>query len=262
MRVALICHDSEPLTREGLARWLASFADLVGVVELREKGGRRGKRVRAELRRSGWVRFLDVMLFRLYYRLFLARTDRAWEQRLLNRLCERYPALPDTVPVKVAPSPNSEAVRAFLEAVRPDILIARCKVILKEEIFSIPPDGTFVMHPGICPEYRNAHGCFWAVATGDMERVGMTLLKIDRGIDTGPVYGYYKVDFDPKRESHVVLQHRVVFENLDALQARLQDIHAGRAEPLDTAGRSSTVWGQPWLTRYLRYRRREAVSRG
>ena len=39
--------------------------------------------------------------------------------------------------------------------------------------------GTFVMHPGICPEYRNAHGCFWALANRDLARVGMTLLRAD-----------------------------------------------------------------------------------
>ena len=54
---------------------------------------------------------------------------------------------------------------------------ARCKVILKEKIFGIPRVGTFVMHPGICPEYRNAHGCFWALVRRDLERVGMTLLR-------------------------------------------------------------------------------------
>jgi len=36
------------------------------------------------------------------------------------------------------------------------------------------------MHPGICPEYRNSHGCFWALANDDPERVGVTLLQIDK----------------------------------------------------------------------------------
>ena len=47
------------------------------------------------------------------------------------------------------------------------------------------------MHPGICPEYRNAHGCFWALANRDLNKVGMTLLRIDKGVDTGPTFGYY-----------------------------------------------------------------------
>ena len=110
------------------------------------------------------------------------------------------------------------------------------------------------MHPGVCPEYRNAHGCFWALAHRDLERVGMTLLRIDRGVDTGPVYGYYSYPFDEVAESHMVITHRVVFENLDALRHKLEEIHDGLAEPIDTRNRKSQAWGQPWLTRYLAWK--------
>ena len=70
-------------------------------------------------------------------------------------------------------------------------MVARCKRILKERIFAVPRPGTYVLHPGICPEYRNAHGAFWALARRDLDKVGLTLLRIDKGVDTGPVYGYF-----------------------------------------------------------------------
>ena len=111
------------------------------------------------------------------------------------------------------------------------------------------------MHPGICPEYRNAHGCFWALAENDLDRVGMTLLRIDAGVDTGPVYAYYGCAYDELRESHIVIQDRMVFDNLDSLRAKFEEIHAGSAVTLDTTGRASHAWGQPWLTRYLGWKR-------
>jgi methionyl-tRNA formyltransferase len=106
------------------------------------------------------------------------------------------------------------------------------------------------MHPGVCPEYRNAHGCFWALAQGDLQNVGMTLLKVDKGIDTGPVYGYFSYPYDECDESHIVIQHRTVFENLNSLRDKLLEIEKGSAIPVDTAGRKSGAWGQPWLSRY------------
>jgi methionyl-tRNA formyltransferase len=112
------------------------------------------------------------------------------------------------------------------------------------------------MHPGVCPEYRNAHGCFWALASDDAERVGMTLLRVDKGVDTGPVYGYYSYPFDDLAESHVRIQHRVVLENLDVLEQKLGEIYRGEAAPLDIEGRKSATWGQPWLSRYLKWKRR------
>ncbi|MGA7439404.1 MAG: formyl transferase, partial [Luteibacter sp.] len=111
------------------------------------------------------------------------------------------------------------------------------------------------MHPGICPEYRNAHGCFWALAERDLDRVGLTLLRIDAGVDTGPIYGYFTYAFDETRESHMRVQYRMVLENLDALAQRIRDIVAGDALPVDVTGRPSGVWGQPWLSRYLRWKR-------
>ena len=112
------------------------------------------------------------------------------------------------------------------------------------------------MHPGICPQYRNAHGCFWALAKHDRGNVGMTLLKIDKGIDTGPVYGYYRCEFDETTESHHVIQHKVVFDNLDALRQKLQEIYDGQAQTLDTRGLPVGRMGSAtWLTAYLGYLR-------
>jgi methionyl-tRNA formyltransferase len=112
------------------------------------------------------------------------------------------------------------------------------------------------MHPGVCPEYRNAHGCFWAISRGDFDRVGMTLLRVDQGIDTGAVFGYFTCSFDSYGESHVVIQSRVVWDNLDAIANTLKAIGSERAVPVDTTGRRSAIWGHPWLTRYFRWKLR------
>jgi methionyl-tRNA formyltransferase len=203
----------------------------------------------------GAARFLDVLAFRLYYRLRLAAADREWEQRKLEELTRKYPEIPSSTPILHTHTPNSAEARAFIEQARPDLSIARCKLMLKEEIFSAPSCGTVVMHPGICPEYRNSHGCFWALANDDTERVGMTMLRIDRGVDTGPVYGYFRCNYDETHESHIVIQLRTVFDNLDAIRDKLIDVYERRAPAIDTHGRQSAAWGQPWMTKYLHWKR-------
>jgi hypothetical protein len=253
MRTLLICHDKAPLDREGLLRWLGSFSTVTGTIVIRETRDRLKKRISRELTRVGMWRFLDVLAFRVYYMLAHAASDGRWERRQLERLRARFPDQPDA-PDIVVTSPNSREAEAFIRERQPDLVIARCKTLLKEQVFTIPRFGTYVMHPGICPEYRNAHGCFWARATGDHENVGMTLLRIDKGIDTGPVFGYFRVDAEPA-ESHVVTQHRVVLEHLDAIRDKLLEIEAGTAMPLETGGRKSATWGQPWLSAYIRMRR-------
>lgn len=260
-RIALICHAEDALNRVGLATWLASWADLVGIVAIREDGRRARQRVQRELRRVGWLRFLDVLAFRLYARCFQAAADHNWEEHRLRDLQQQYGSVPECVPVLETVSPNSAEAQEFLQRVSPDLTIARCKTLLAERIFTIPKSGTFVMHPGICPRYRNAHGVFWALANDDATHAGMTLLRIDRGVDTGPIFGFFTCEMNPLAESHLVLQHRTVFDNLPAIETRLQQILRGEATPLDTTGEPSGEWGQPWLTAYLKYRRREAKRR-
>ena len=264
MKTLLITHDEDRLNRIALAGWLASFSELAGILSIVEPPTRRRRRVRREIARVGWVRFVDVLAFQLYYRLFLGRTDAAWTEAEIQRVTGRYGHVPATTPVLRTSSPNSPEAERFIRAAAPDVTIARCKSLLNERIFAIPRAGTLVMHPGICPEYRNSHGCFWALANNDASRVGMTLLKIDNGVDTGPVYGYYTYPYDERRESHVVIQHRVVFENLDALRDKILEIASGVAEPIETEGRMSRAWGQPWLSQYLKWKKRSravAMSR-
>lgn len=256
MRTLLICHHDADLDREGLVRWLGSFSTFVGTVVVREPGSRLRRRIAREIRRVGWLRFLDVLAFRVFYAIRRRQADRAWTARELDRLRTVFPDRPDA-PEIVVSSPNSFEAERFMAGRRPDLVVARCKSLLKERIFSMSPLGTFVMHPGICPEYRNAHGCFWALASGDDRNVGMTLLRIDRGVDTGPVFGHFRIDPDAARESHVVLEHRVVVDNLDAIREKLVEIESGSARPVDTTGRPSAEWGQPWMSSYVRMRRRE-----
>jgi methionyl-tRNA formyltransferase len=229
---------------------------LAGLLIIRDEPGRRLRAARREIKRVGALKFLDVVAFRAFARVALASRDAAWADATLARLRAAYPARLEDVPQVVVSSPNSLAAQAFLTRLQPDLAIARCKVILKREIFDIPRIGTFVLHPGICPEYRNAHGCFWALANRDLDRVGMTLLRVDPGIDTGPVFLHGTCDFDEVRDSHNVIQYRAVFDNLDAIGRTLTALHRGEeVTPVPTAGRTSAAWGQPRLTDYLRWKR-------
>ena len=261
MRTALIYHAGDPISGEGLALWFASFSDLVALVEIDEPRRQLVKRISREWKRSGPFHIFDVLAFRLYYWLRLARADRKWEAESLARLRRIYPPRAP-VPLLRTSSPNSPEVEAFLRQHAPDVVLARCKFLLKRRVFCIPTDGTFVLHPGICPDYRNAHGCFWALSQGDLINVGMTLLRIDEGIDTGPVFGHYFWAFDSQNASHIRIQNQVLIDNLDAVREKLLEIHERRAIPLETRGRPSREWGQPWLSAYVRWRRSAAGTLG
>jgi folate-dependent phosphoribosylglycinamide formyltransferase PurN len=236
--------------------------NLAGLIVISDGGRRLWTAAAREIRRVGWIGFADVVAYRVFARLRLRAAENRWKAAQLARLRATYPAALDDVPRVVVANPNNDAAREFLNGVNPDILIARCKFILKPEVFTLARVKAFALHPGICPEYRNAHGCFWALVNRDLDRVGMTLLKIDRGVDTGPVYLQAGCEIDEVAESHIIIQYRVVLENLDRIAATLIDVFNGvKREPVSTAGRKSSVWGQPRLTDYLRWKRAARYAR-
>jgi hypothetical protein len=253
--VILICHQHDQLDSIGLASWLGATMHLAGIVLIAGDGSRRWRVARREIARRGLLAFVDAVAFRIYARLRLSRSDAAWAAAEVCRLRSRYPVSLDGIPTVTVTDPNSAPARSFIAALRPDLIIARCKFILAPDVFELARFGTYALHPGICPEYRNAHGCFWALSRRDLDRVGMTLLRIDRGIDTGPVLLQATCPFDEVRESHHVIQSRVVFENLDRIGHTLLAVARGQPpSPIDVVGRRSAVWGQPGLTSYVRWK--------
>lgn len=254
-RIVLICHVDDSIDTQGLSSWLASTMDLAGLILIRERPLRFFSKVRREIRRVGWIRFLDVIAFRVYYKIRWAKRDAEWVEHEVTKLRARYPVDSKNVDCLIVQNPNGKEAKDFLLRVRPDMIIARCKFILKPEIFNIPANGTYVLHPGICPEYRNAHGCFWALVNRDLDRIGMTLLRVDAGVDTGDVFMHASYQLDERNESPLVIQYRVVLENLDTIADCLVKAWREEAIPLPVAQRKSATWGQPWLTAYIKWKR-------
>lgn len=258
--IVLICHENDPIDSQSIAAWLACTFSLAGIVLLKDRPGSMLQKLSREYRRVGLWRLLDVILFRLFYKLRHAPGDEQWVQQQVRDLKVHYPADLSHIPKLLAWNPNTKEVRDFIKQLSPDITLARCKYILKPEIFEIPRLGTFVLHPGICPLYRNAHGCFWALANRDLKNVGMTLIQVDSGVDTGPVYLRLSYRFDETRESHVIIQHRVVLENLDEITAMLFSLSDNTASPEKVYDAGSKAWGQPWMSAYLQWKR--CLARG
>ncbi len=58
--------------------------------------------------------------------------------------------------------------------------------MLPEEVWSIPPLGTFNLHASLLPQYRGAAPINHAIINGET-RTGVTTFLIDKDIDTGQI---------------------------------------------------------------------------
>jgi methionyl-tRNA formyltransferase len=88
-----------------------------------------------------------------------------------------------------------------LNAWQPDlIVVAAFGQILREKVLELPPLGSLNVHASLLPRWRGAAPIQAAILHGD-EHSGVTIMKMDAGIDTGPLLSQHKMSIEPEETS-------------------------------------------------------------
>jgi methionyl-tRNA formyltransferase len=74
------------------------------------------------------------------------------------------------------------------------VVIAYGKII-PQEILDIPNHGCINIHASLLPKYRGA-ACLNAPIINNDKETGITVMKMDAGMDTGPILKQFKIDLD------------------------------------------------------------------
>src|SRR5512143_2692726 len=113
-----------------------------------------------------------------------------------------------------------------LRALGPEaIVVAAYGQILPKDVLAMPRFGCINIHASLLPSYRGAAPINWAIIRGDKE-TGVTIMKMDEGMDTGAVLMKESIPIDPNDTAGTVA------EKLSTLGARL----ITRAMPLIAEG--------------------------
>ncbi len=91
------------------------------------------------------------------------------------------------LPVLQPASLKAPEAIAALAAMRPDlIVVAAFGQILRRAVLEMPRMGCLNVHASLLPRWRGASPVPAAIAAGDLE-TGITLMRMDPGLDTGPI---------------------------------------------------------------------------
>lgn len=102
--------------------------------------------------------------------------------------------IPVFQPVKVREKESVETLRSYGADV---FVVAAFGQILSEEILTMPKYGCINIHASLLPKYRGAGPIQWAIINGE-EKTGVTIMQMDKGIDTGDMLMKTEVMIDPK----------------------------------------------------------------
>lgn len=134
------------------------------------------------------------------------------------------------VPVYQPKSLRKEEAAQPLRDWKPDVIVvAAFGQILRPHVLYLPPAGSINVHASLLPRWRGASPIQHAILAGDTES-GITLMQMDEGLDTGPIYISESIPIGP-RETAESLHDRLAMMGADMLRRHLDDILAGAIAP-------------------------------
>lgn len=138
------------------------------------------------------------------------------------------------IPVYRASTLRTSESRQPIIDLAPDlIVVAAFGVILGRSILEVPTHGCVNLHASLLPAYRGANPIAAAIRDG-AEVTGVSLMRMERGLDTGPVLATGKVDIT-RNETTASLTPKLARVAGDLLDQHLADLLAERLEAVPQA---------------------------
>lgn len=128
---------------------------------------------------------------------------------------------------------------AELRELKPDLMVVVAYgQILPPAILDLPPYGCLNVHTSLLPKYRGAAPIQWAIANGEPE-TGVTIMKMDAGLDTGPVLAMRRTPILPADDSQS-LHDRLAQLGTELLVETIPDYVARKISPQPQPTEGST----------------------
>jgi folate-dependent phosphoribosylglycinamide formyltransferase PurN len=215
-KIFFLCRDSSASRFIAQALWQKGF--LSGIIVENDHLARKKKISRLLKCRTRWrlpVAFLDLAVLVAYSRYMDA---------FLGRKLSPGSHFPDVKTIYVD-SINGDDVSQLLDEQNPDALVVHGTSIIGEKLLSKSFKTILNIHGGIVPEYRNVHSEFWALYNRDYQKVGTTIMHLDRGVDTGAIALSKTVEIQPAesifsvKEKNTRLAASLINEALELLHS-------------------------------------------
>ncbi len=111
------------------------------------------------------------------------------------------------------------------------IIVMAYGKILQQELLDIPKLGALNLHASILPKYRGASPIEAAIVSGDTE-TGVTLMKIIKKLDSGPILDCQKVVIE-KIDTSTSLRKKIAISCVPLMKRNLEKILSGQSVYVD-----------------------------
>ena len=137
--------------------------------------------------------------------------------------------------------------QAVADAVPDVMVVAAYGLILPQAVLDIPRLGCVNIHASLLPRWRGAAPIQRAIEAGDAE-TGITLMRMDAGLDTGAILGRYPIAIAPD-DTAASLHDKLAELGAAAIASLLPRLTEASAAPQDDALADRTEWLEPASSR-------------
>jgi len=132
---------------------------------------------------------------------------------------------------------NSPETLSHLERLEPGFIALFDSNLIGAKMMERFPDRIFNLHLGLTELYRGSSCNFWPIHDGHPEQLGATILKINRGIDTGDVVTQKGIELKPT-DNFQALMGKVVITGVGLMLDTIDSWKNGtlRTKPLAKKG--------------------------
>ena len=142
------------------------------------------------------------------------------------KVCALEEGLPVLQPERARNEPFIEELRRLAPEL---IIVIAYGQILPKAILELPKHGCLNVHTSILPKYRGAAPIQWAILEDEKE-TGVTIMKMDEGLDTGDIVAVEKTPIAPE-DNASTLHDRLGRIGAEILVRTIPDYAAGKIKP-------------------------------
>lgn len=205
--------------------------------------------IKSRVKKFGILKVINQILFQTAI-VFLLKL---FSKSRINEIQKQFGLENSEIPSKKlinVDSVNCDDCLKVLKQIEPDLIIVNGTRIISKNILNNVQALFINIHVGITPEYRGVHGAYWALVNNDAQNCGVTVHKVDEGIDTGDLIKQSTIKITSK-DNFVTYPYIQTGVGILLMEDIINKIKNNNIDCYKKANSISNLYTHPTFTEYL-----------
>lgn len=210
------------------------------------------KLIQIRIKKLGFFRVINQLLFQIIISKCLSFVSKK-RIKFLREYYNLYEKSIEEEKLNYVSSVNDSECIAIIKDLCPDIIIVNGTRIISSKVLESTSALFINTHVGITPQYRGVHGAYWALLKDDKENCGVTIHKVDKGIDTGDLIKQATIEIS-KQDNFATYPLHQYGVAIDLMKETLGDYQNNKLKTFKKENVDSNLYYHPSFFGYLYHR--------